>query len=112
MKSYKAVIERFPDDLRVTPLAWVELADIHYRTKDYKKALELYEVIIHKYPEQEDVVCRALFGLAISNDKLKNYKQALSYYKQCSDRFENHTNPYLAIIGQQARINFNRIRIE
>ena len=110
--AYKTVIERFPDDLRVTPLAWVDLADIHYRMKHYRKAARLYKEVLQKYPDQDDVVCKALYGAGRAYDHLKEYEKALSYYKQCYERFENDSRSILAIMGKQARLRYSRIRIK
>ncbi len=109
--AYKSVIARFPDDVRVTPLAWVDLADIHYRMKRYRKAAELYEEALRKYPDQEDIVCKALYGAGCAHDHLKDYEKALSFYKQCFERFGNDERPYLAILGRQAKLKYSRIRI-
>ena len=109
--AYRSVIDHFPDDLRVTPLAWVDLADTYFRLGDYHKAVELYETSINKYPDQEDIYCKALFGGARSHDRIKNYETALSLYKECFERFENDKRPHLSVLGQQARINYSKIRI-
>ena len=110
--AYKRVIDQFPEDTRVTPLAWVDLAETHYRLEEYEKAADLYEKAIQKYPQQDDILCKALFGAGLSHDKLKNFRLALSYYKQCYQRFENDPRSHIAIIGQHARINYSRIRVK
>jgi len=110
--AYENVINRFPDDKRVTPLAWVDLADNYFRLGEYEKALTHYDTAKQKYPDQDDILCKALFGAARSHDKLKNFEQAIANYKECYVRYENDSRPYLAIIGQQARINYSRIRIK
>jgi len=109
--AYNKVIERFPEDLRVTPLAWTEVADIYFRKEDYKESLRLYETVLRKYPDQDDVVCKSLFGSARCYDHLKDYEKALSYYKQCYERFENDKRPPLAFLGKQARQFYSRVRI-
>jgi len=109
--AYNKVTERFPEDLRVTPLAWSEVADIYFRKGDYKESLRLYEIVLKKYPDQDDVVCKSLFGAARCQDHLKNYEKALSYYKQCFERFENDKRPPLAFLGKQARQFYSRVRV-
>ena len=111
-QAYQNVIDRFPDDKKVTPLAWIELGDIYFKLKDYDKTLFYYETAKHQYPNQDDIQCRALFGTARTHDRLKNFEEAISLYRQCFMRFENDSRPYLAIIGQQARINYSRIRVQ
>ena len=110
--AYENVINRFPDDKRVTPLAWTDLGDTYLRLGQYKDALSHYDTARQKYPDQDDIVCKALFGAARSHDKLKNFDQAIANYKECYTRYENDSRPYLAIIGQQARVNYSRIRIK
>jgi tetratricopeptide (TPR) repeat protein len=110
--AYKSVIDRFPEDQKVTPLAWVELGDTYFRLNDLDKAIIYYETSLQKYSHQEDIVCKSLFGAARTHDRLKNYEQAIDYYKKCYQRFENDKRPFLAVIGQQARINYSRIRVK
>ena len=109
--AYQRVIARFPDDLRVTPIAWVDLGDLYLWVKDYQEALQVYETAMQKYPDQDDVICKSLFGAARAADGMKQYELALSYYKQCYERFENDKRPHLALIGKQARLYYSRIRI-
>jgi tetratricopeptide (TPR) repeat protein len=110
--AYENVINRYPDDKRVTPLAWIDLGDAYFRLGEYEKALTHYDTAKQKYPEQDDILCKSLFGAARSHDKLKNFEQAIANYKECFVRYENDSRPYLAIIGQQSRVNYSRIRIK
>lgn len=110
--AFRSVIERFPDDRRVTPLAWVELAELHYRQEEFKEALEIYNTVLENYPDQDDVVCQSLYGLGRCHDQLGNYKKALSFYKECYKRFENDPRPHLNIIAKQAKYNYSRIRVK
>jgi tetratricopeptide (TPR) repeat protein len=109
--AYQSVIDRFPEDQRVTPLAWVELGDTYFHQNDLDEAIVYYETCLEKYPHQDDVYCKALFGAARTYDRLKDYEKAIDYYKICYQRFENDKRPFLAVIGQQARINYSHIRV-
>ncbi|HPB31777.1 MAG TPA: tetratricopeptide repeat protein [Candidatus Sumerlaeota bacterium] len=109
--AYDKILERFPDDMKITPLAYVELGDIHYRRKDYKKAIAIYEKSILKYSTQDEIVCKALFGAASAYDHQKDFEKAMNYYKMCYERFESDQRAFLAVIGAQARINYSKIRI-
>lgn len=110
--AYQSVIDRFPEDQRVTPLAWVELGDTYFRLNDIDEAIVYYETALQKYSHQDDIVCKTLYGAARAHDRLKNYEQAIDYYKKCFQRYENDKRPFLATIGQQARINYSRIRVK
>lgn len=110
--AYQSVIDRFPEDQKVTPLAWVELGDTYFRLSNIDEAIVYYETCLEKYPHQDDIYCKALFGAARTHDRLKNFEKAIDYYKKCYQRFENDKRPFLAVIGQQARINFSRIRVK
>ncbi len=110
--AFERVIERYPDDLRVTPLAWMDLGDMYLHNKDYKEAVKNYETVLQKYPDQDDAVCKSLYGMGRAYDGLKDYEKALDYYKQCFERFENDKNQLLAMLGRQARQSYGRIRIK
>jgi tetratricopeptide (TPR) repeat protein len=110
--AYKEVVRKFPDDLKITPLAKVDIADIYYKNKKYKTSVKLYERLLDSYPDQDGIVCKALYGAARAHDKLKNYKKAMEYYKTCSKLFENDKRPYIAVFGRQARQNYSKIRIK
>lgn len=110
--AYQSVIDRFPEDQRVTPLAWIELGDIYFRQNEIDEAIVYYETAFQKYPHQDDIVCKALFGSARAYDRIKDYEKAIDYYKKCFQRFENDKRTFLATIGQQARINYSRIRVK
>lgn len=110
--AFERVTERYPDDLRVTPMAWMDLGDMHLHNKDYREAIRHYEIVLQKYPDQDEVVCKSLFGLGRSHDGLKNFEKALDYYKQCFERFENDKRTPLAMIGRQAKQSYGRIRVK
>ncbi|MBN1902323.1 tetratricopeptide repeat protein [Candidatus Sumerlaeota bacterium] len=112
LMAYQSVIDRFPEDQKVTPLAWVELGDAFFARNDMDRSIFYYETALQKYPHQDDIVCKSLFGSARAYDRLKEYDKAIDYYKRCFQRFENDKRPFLATVGQQARINYSRIRVK
>jgi tetratricopeptide (TPR) repeat protein len=110
--AHENVITRFPDDKRVTPLAWLDLGDAYFRQGKYEKSLFYYDTAKEKYPDQDEILCKSLFGSARCHDKLKHFDQAIANYKECYVRYENDKRSPLALIGQQARLNYSRIRIK
>lgn len=109
--AFENVMQRFPADEKVTPLAMIDLADIYMSQKKYRKAIDLYEKALMKYPDQDDIVCKSFYGAARGYDEIENYERALSYYKQCYEKFENHPMPHIAALASKAKFYYNRIRM-
>jgi len=112
VKAYQNVTDRFPEDLKVTPLALVNIADVKFREGSYNEAGEIYETALKRYPDQDDIQCKALLGAARSYDRLEEYQKALDYYRQCYERFENDKRPPLSIMGREARYYYSMIRFK
>lgn len=79
--AYKSLeIRRVLNDTRGLPVSYLNLADLHYESGSYLKALEFYLKVYELSPQQGSLMqIVVLTGLANTFLKLENYKQGKHY---------------------------------
>lgn len=99
LQGYARVVEYFPEDREVTPLARMKLAEItcgqdisNYRATDadQRDALKQFEKIMADYPENDFVQAKAKFDQAMCYRKLKEYERAQTLFKEVEETYIDH----------------------
>ena len=110
--SFLRVIEKFPDDTKYTPAAYINLANTYNDYREPAKAVKYFQIALKKYPGQEDIQIFGHYGLGSAYDRLGRYKEAKEQFKLCVDKFGDDPRSAYQEIVEKARRRYTRIREE
>lgn len=95
-RSFEMVIENFPEDRKVTPLARLEVADMTagidagadtVSPRQLRDAISQFEGIRNDYPENDFVQAKTIYDEALCRKLLKEYDKAQALFKEVSEEF-------------------------
>lgn len=107
--AYNKVIGNFPDDKVSTPLAYIDLANCYYISKQYEKAISTYTKAINKYPDHDFVYATSLFGIGKSYERMKNYDRAKKYFESCIQEFPSPKNEQIKTLVEASQKNLDAL---
>ncbi len=110
--SYEKVLELYPDDKVHTPLAYLDLGDLHFALKDYKQALRYYDRAIDRYPDMDHIQAYAKLNRGISLESQGDIRRAREMYKECIDLYAGHQRESVQEVVRQAQKLWSRVQTE
>ncbi|MCD6087081.1 MAG: tetratricopeptide repeat protein [Candidatus Hydrothermae bacterium] len=97
-KSFRHVLELFPDDSIRTPLARFGLGVVYFNLRDYEKALSFFESLHRDYPERADLASKSLYYAGLSYYQLEYYLQAIESWEKLLEEYpESEKVPMAAL---------------
>jgi len=97
-KSFRHVLELFPDDSIRTPLARFGLGVVYFNLRDYEKALSFFESLHRDYPERADLASKSLYYAGLSYYQLGYYLQAIESWEKLLEEYpESEKVPMAAL---------------
>ena len=110
--AFGKIIDTFPDDMKYTPAAYINLGDAYLEYDQPAKALKIFQTAIDKYPGQEDIQLFGHYGMGVAYDKTGKYSEAKKEYKYCIDKFGDDPRSSVKNIIEKAQFRYSRIREE
>ena len=97
-KSFRHVLELFPDDSIRTPLARFGLGVVYFNLRDYEKALSFFESLHRDYPGRADLASKSLYYAGLSYYQLGYYLQAIESWEKLLEEYpESEKVPMAAL---------------
>jgi len=97
-KSFRHVLELFPDDSMRTPLARFGLGVVYFNLRDYEKALSFFESLHRDYPGRADLASKSLYYAGLSYYQLGYYLQAIESWEKLLEEYpESEKVPMAAL---------------
>lgn len=106
------VVERFPDDTKVTPLAKLEIADLRRGIGQYDAAEALYRDVIAKNGADDYFHVRALYSIARGFSQKFMHQKAKDIFREVFEKFPDNRNPMVAEIVDKARSYYLEVKVE
>lgn len=109
--TFEKVVEYFPDDREVTPLARLELADMRAgfegyavapTMRDYRAASEEFARLRADYPEYEWIQAKAGYDEARCRVKLGEFDRSQELYNYVWENYQTNVNPMIKTVAAQA----------
>ncbi|MBI1784402.1 hypothetical protein HYR69_04590 [Candidatus Sumerlaeota bacterium] len=101
-RTFQVVVEQFPEDREVTPMARLELADmlagmdparITPKERDLRRAIAEFQKIQDDYPEIESIQAKARLDEGLCWVKLKDYEKAQNLFRDIEDAHRESKDP-------------------
>lgn len=120
-RSYEVVVENFPEDRKVTPLARLEIADMKAGITtgedpatpgQIREAIGLLTAIRADYPENEFVQAKTIYDEALCRKLLKDYEKAQTLFKEVSEEFSATKDRDVKNLVQLANFQYQQTYIK
>lgn len=119
--AFVMVVEHFPEDLEVTPIARLELAKMQagmdmtrmpVRDADVHKAIGEFQKIRMLYPELEHIQAEAKFDEAMCWKVLKDYEKAQGMFRDVADTYAASEDADVKRLVQVAQIYYQQTYVK
>ncbi len=116
-QCYAGVVEHFPEDRDVTPVARVQLADmmagldmneIRPKKRDIRSAIGILREIRADYPEYDFIQAKTRYDESLCWRRLKEYEKAQKLFKDIDEMFGEHEDRVIRSIAAQARVLYQQ----
>ncbi len=110
-KTFEFVIENFPEDREVTPMAKLEIADMKAgldrsrltpTANDLREAIADFQKIQEDYPESEAIQAKARFDEGKCWLSLKEYEKAQGIFRDLMDNYRESKDPDVIVFVKLA----------
>jgi TolA-binding protein len=108
--AFRAVQDRFPDDLVYTPAASLMEGDLYVRIDEFKRAESAYRRTIARYPTIPDVHAGALLGLGETLYRLNRNQEGNETLKQLVETYERTEDPAIQARVRRANSQMDKVR--
>ncbi|MEW6378320.1 MAG: tetratricopeptide repeat protein [bacterium] len=86
LKAFQELTTRYPQNKQQVAKAWLNMADVEYRSGNYGKAAQNYQKVVHDYPDSPDIRL-ALYGAGLSFYQAQQFPKALEMYQQFLEKY-------------------------
>ncbi len=118
---YQRVIDYFPEDRNVTPLARLQIADMQagfdiagmkVRKKDYEKAIDMLREIRGDYTEYEYVQAKARYDEALCLKAIRKFERAQSLFLEITELFRDSDDEFVRTLVNRASIQYRKTYVD
>lgn len=119
-QTFGKVIEYFPEDKSVTPLAKLELADMVAKMdqpklkpskRELKRAIKEFQHLREEYPDFEYIQAKAAYDEALCWKALGDFEQAQKLFKDVADHYEHNKDRFIRGLSGMARYHYQQTYI-
>ncbi len=120
-KSFEKVIELYPEDRTVTPLAKLELADmrggldysgVEPETKDLEWAIEQFQQLQRDYTDFDFIQAKARYDEALCWKTMERYDRSQVLFKEVIDTYATHKDPVIQGIVERSNVFYQRVYVK
>lgn len=118
---YQRVIDFFPEDRNVTPLARLQIADMQagfdisnfkVRKKDYVKAIGMLREIRSDYTEYEYIQAKTRYDEAICLKAIRKFERAQSLFLEITELFGDSEDEFVRALVSRANRHYRKTYID
>lgn len=118
---YQRVIDFFPEDRNVTPLARLQIADMQagfdinnfrVRKKDYEKAIVMLREIRHDYTEYEYIQAKTRYDEAVCLKTIRKFERAQSLFLEITELFGDSEDEFVRALVSRANRHYRRTYVD
>jgi len=110
VQAFEMVVQRFPLDMRYTPVADLMIANVYREVGELAKAEPQYRRVLSRYSDDEAIRIDALIGLGQTLDDLRRPSEAKVHYKMVIDQYSSSQDPAIRRSVELARARYVQIR--
>lgn len=120
-EAFHKVVELYPEDRNVTPLARLELADmkagldlsgVEPSESDLKWAIEELQQLQRDYPTFDFIQAKARYDEALCWKAMERYDRSQVLFKEVIDTFATHKDPVIQGIVERSNIFYQRVYVK
>lgn len=120
-KSFERVVELYPEDRTVTPLARLELADmragldfsgVEPGTSDLKQAIAEFQQLQRDYTNFDFIQAKARYDEALCWKTLERYDRSQVLFKEVIDTYATHKDPVIQGIVERSNVFYQRVYVK
>mgnify|MGYP001126116540 CR=1 FL=1 len=121
-QAYQSVVEHFPEDRKITPVARLYVANFDAGLDHPKhapesrelrnKALEEYRRLLEEYPEYDYVQAKALYDMGMIYKSIGEFGKAQELFNEVRKRFADHSNEAIQYMVTRSNQLYNQIYVE
>ena len=108
--AYQQVIDRFPDDERFTPLAWLSQAELYDRMDEDKEAVEHYDVVLERYQDDDVLQAAALLGEGRALIDMHRFEEGRLVLMRCVDTYKDNPDKNIQYYIAECKHEMNMLR--
>ncbi|MCX7045122.1 MAG: tetratricopeptide repeat protein [Candidatus Sumerlaeota bacterium] len=109
VKTYEAVIEFYPEDTDVTPLAYVDLGDIYAEQRKFSDAFSYFEMAQKKYATNDKIQAYSRLRRGELYEITGKKVKARDLYKECYEMYQGHPDKAVKEISDRAYKLYNKV---
>lgn len=116
-QTFEKVVEYFPNDREVTPLARLDLADMQAKLdqpkwkatkRELKRAIETFQGLRAEYPEFEFVQVKASYDEAMCWKSLGEFEKAQSMFRDVAENYRNNKDQFIRSLAGLAQYHYQQ----
>lgn len=120
-EAFQKVVDLYPEDRNVTPLARLELADMRAgldnsgatpSAADLKWSIERLRELQAEYPTFDFVQAKARYDEALCWKELERYDMSQVLFKEVIDTYGTHKDPTIQGIVSRANLFYQRVYVK
>lgn len=120
-EAFQKVVELYPEDRNVTPLARMELADmragldlsgVEPSESDLEWAINELQQLQRDYPTFDFIQAKARYDEALCWKELERYDRSQVLFKEVIDTFSTHKDPVIQGIVERSNIFYQRVYVK